>query len=85
MKILLGSKKVPLPNIKIYDYVPYTIVPKDVTDPFILFTNPKKLEKYKGCNKCKRQSLQENFQKKQRKIEPLLFVCMIRKILVIIS
>ena len=47
MKTLSGKKKVPLPNIQISDYIPYTIVPKDVTNPFIPFTNPEKLEKYK--------------------------------------
>ena len=40
MKIVLGKKKVELPNIQISDYVPYTIVPKDVTNPSIPFTNP---------------------------------------------
>ena len=45
MKTVISKKKVPLPNIQISDYVPYTIVPKDVNDPFIPFTN---LEQYKG-------------------------------------
>ena len=31
----------PLPNIKISDYAPYTTVPKDVTNSSIPFTNPK--------------------------------------------
>ena len=48
MKTVSGKKKVTLPNIQISDYVPYTIVPKDVTNPFIPFTNPEKPEKYKG-------------------------------------
>ena len=48
MKTVPGKKKVPLPNIQISDYLPYTIVPKDVTNPFIHITNPEKLEKYKG-------------------------------------
>ena len=43
MKTVSGKKKVPLPNIQIFYYVPYTIVPKDVIDPFILFTNPEEL------------------------------------------
>ena len=34
MKTVSSKKKVPLPN------VPYTIVPKDVTNPSIPFTNP---------------------------------------------
>ena len=40
MKTMSGKKKVSLLKIQIYDYVPYTIAPKDVTDPFIPFTNP---------------------------------------------
>ena len=40
MKTLSGKKKVPLENIQIYDYVPHTIEPKDVTNPSIPFTNP---------------------------------------------
>ena len=47
MKIVLGKKKVPLLNIQISDYIPYTIVPKDLTNPFIPFTNPEELENYK--------------------------------------
>ena len=43
MKIVLGKKKEPLPNIQIYDYLPYTIVPKDVTNSSIPFTNPEEL------------------------------------------
>ena len=42
MKTVLGKKKVSLPIIQISDYVPYTIVPKDVTNPSISFTHPKK-------------------------------------------
>ena len=37
---MLGKKKVPLPNIQIFYYVPYTIVHKDVTNTSITFTNP---------------------------------------------
>ena len=47
MKTMSSKKKVPLPNIQISDYILYTIVPKDVTDPCIPFTNPEKPEKYK--------------------------------------
>ena len=43
MKTLSGKMKVSLPNIQIYDFIPYTIVPKDVIDPFIPFTNPNEL------------------------------------------
>ena len=39
MKIVSGKKKAPLPNIQISNYVPYSIVPKDVTNPSIPFTN----------------------------------------------
>ena len=40
MKTIFGKNKVPLPNIQISDYVPYTVVPKDVQNPNIPFTNP---------------------------------------------
>ena len=40
MKIVSSKKKVPLPQIQIYDCVPYTIVPQDVTNPPIPFSNP---------------------------------------------
>ena len=38
MKTVSG-KKVSLPQIRIFDCVPYTIVPQDVTDPPIPFSN----------------------------------------------
>ena len=44
MKTIFGKKKVPLPNIQISDYVPYTIVPLGVDKPNIPFTNPNKPE-----------------------------------------
>ena len=44
MKTISGKKKVPLLNIQIYDYVPYTIVPLGVDKPDVPFTNPNKLE-----------------------------------------
>ena len=40
MKIVSGKKKVPLPQIRISDCIPYTIVPHDVIDPPIPFSNP---------------------------------------------
>ena len=40
MKTFSGKKKVSLLQIQISDCVPYTIVPKDVTDPLIPFSNP---------------------------------------------
>ena len=40
MKTLSNKKKVPLPKIQILDYVPYSIVLKDVTNPSIPFTHP---------------------------------------------
>ena len=40
MKIVSSKKKVPLPQIKISDSVPYTIVPQGVTDLPIPFSNP---------------------------------------------
>ena len=42
MKTVLGKKKVSLPQIRISDCIPYTIVPKDVTGPVIPFSNPDK-------------------------------------------
>ena len=42
MKTVSGKKKVPLPNIQISDYVPYTILPLGVDKPDIPFTNPNK-------------------------------------------
>ena len=39
MKIVSGKKKVPLPQIRISDYMPYTIVPQDVINPPIPFSN----------------------------------------------
>ena len=42
MKTVSGKKKVSLQNIQISDYVPYSIVPKDVTNISIPFTNPEK-------------------------------------------
>ena len=40
MKTVSGKKKVLLPHIRIFDCMPYTIVPQDVTNPPIPFSNP---------------------------------------------
>ena len=40
MKTVSSKKKVPLPQNRILDYVPYTIVPQGVTNPPIPFSNP---------------------------------------------
>ena len=40
MKTLLRKKKVPLPKINILDCVPYVIVPKDVQDFVIPYSQP---------------------------------------------
>ena len=40
MKIVSSEKKVPLPQIRISDCVPYTIVPQGVTNPPVPFSNP---------------------------------------------
>ena len=40
MKTMLGKKKVPLPHIRILDYVPYNMEPKDAEDVFIPFSQP---------------------------------------------
>ena len=42
MKIVSGKKKVPLPQIRISDCTHYSIVPRDVTNPVIPFSNPDK-------------------------------------------
>ena len=39
MKIVSSKKKMPLPQIRILDYRPYTIVPQGVIDPPIPYTN----------------------------------------------
>ena len=40
MKTVSSKMKVPLPQIRISDCVPCTIVPQDVTNPPIPFSNP---------------------------------------------
>ena len=40
MKIVSSKKKIPLPQIRISNCRPYTIVPQGVTDPLIPYTNP---------------------------------------------
>ena len=40
MKIVSSKKKVSLLKIRIFDCIPYTIVPQDVTNPPIPFSNP---------------------------------------------
>ena len=40
MKTVSSTKKIPLPQIRILDCRPYTIVPQGVTDPPIPYTNP---------------------------------------------
>ena len=40
MKTVSGKKKVPLPQIRISECIPYTIVSQNVTDPPIPFSNP---------------------------------------------
>ena len=40
MKTVSSKKKVPLPQIRISNYVAYTIVPRDVINPPIPFSNP---------------------------------------------
>ena len=39
MKTVLNKKKVPLPQIRILDCVPYTVVPPGVTYPILPFLN----------------------------------------------
>ena len=40
MKTVLNKKKVPLPQIRISDCEPYTVVPPGVTNPILPFFNP---------------------------------------------
>ena len=40
MKKVFNKKKVPLPQIRISDCVPYTVVPQGVKNPPIPFSNP---------------------------------------------
>ena len=40
MNTISSKKKVPLPQIRILDCVPYTVVPQGVTNPPIPFSNP---------------------------------------------
>ena len=40
MKTVSSKKKVPLPQNRILDCVPYTVVPQGVTNPPIPFSNP---------------------------------------------
>ena len=40
MKTVSDKKKIPLPQIRISDCISYTIVPQDVIDPPIPFSNP---------------------------------------------
>ena len=40
MKTVSNKKKVSLPQIRISDCVPYTVVPQGVTNPSIPFSNP---------------------------------------------
>ena len=51
MKTVSNKKKVPLPQIRISDCVPYTVVPQGVTNPPIPFSNPDPDEEgpYKSC------------------------------------
>ena len=44
MKTTFGKKKVPLPSIQIFDYVPYTLMPLGVEKPYIPFTHLNKPE-----------------------------------------
>ena len=52
MKIVSSKKKVSLPQIRISDCVPYTIVPRGVTNPSIPFSNPN-LEEEISSKPCK--------------------------------
>ena len=40
MKTVSNKKKIPLPQIRISDCRPYTVLPQSVTEPSIPYTNP---------------------------------------------
>ena len=73
MKTISGKKKVPLPNIQNFDYVPYIIVPLSVDKLDIPFTHPNKPEETphvkslklvsKSLDKSSVESPQENKKK----------------------
>ena len=43
MKIVSSKKKIHLPQIRISDYRPYSIIPQGVTNPPIPYTNPESI------------------------------------------
>ena len=53
MKIVSNKKKVSLPQIRIPDCVPYTIVPQGETNPVLPFLNPN-LDKEGPSEPCKK-------------------------------
>ena len=66
MKIVSNKKKVSLPQIKISDYMPYTVVPQGVTNPPIPFSNPNPDEE--GPSKpCKHQPKIKPLVKQEKK------------------
>ena len=60
MKIVYGKKKVPLPQIRISNCIPYIIVPQDVTHPPIPFSNPNLGDKI-PFEPCKAPSQNETY------------------------
>ena len=66
MKTVSSKKKVPLPQIRISDLVPYTIVPQGVTNQPIPFSNPN-LEKEISSEPCKALVQNKTLSKKGNK------------------
>ena len=56
MKTVSSKKKIPLPQIRILDCRPYTIVPQGVTDPPIPYTNQDSVEAWPStpCTETKK-------------------------------
>ena len=83
MKTVSSKKKVPLPNIQIFYYVPYTIVPLGVQKPNIPFTHPNKLEETplakspKLVSKSPDKSSVKVFLRPKRKQEKVNLFCLV--------
>ena len=66
MKIVSSKKKVSLPQIRISNCVPYTIVPQGVTSPPIIFSN-RTPEEERSSKPCKALVQNKTLMKKKNK------------------
>ena len=68
MKIVSSKKKIPLPQIRISDCRPYTIVLKGVTNPPIPYTNPDSVGAgpFAPCTKTQKNKTLRTSGKKER-------------------